>query len=63
MLMNCLEWWLYELAGFLAGMISEVELGSHSVVYELAAIAYMVTPLCCSVFLLFFFTLKCDEDH
>uniref|UniRef100_A0A8D3AB80 Multidrug and toxin extrusion protein n=1 Tax=Scophthalmus maximus TaxID=52904 RepID=A0A8D3AB80_SCOMX len=42
MLMHCLEWWLYEIAGFLAGIISEVELGAQSIVYELAAIAYMI---------------------
>ncbi|KAM7374367.1 hypothetical protein PAMP_007028 [Pampus punctatissimus] len=41
MLMHCLEWWLYEIAGFLAGVISEVELGAQSIVYELASIAYM----------------------
>ncbi|XP_010788226.1 multidrug and toxin extrusion protein 1 [Notothenia coriiceps] len=41
MLMLCLEWWLYEIAGFLAGMISEVELGAQSIVYQLAAIVYM----------------------
>ncbi|XP_042287259.1 multidrug and toxin extrusion protein 1-like isoform X2 [Thunnus maccoyii] len=41
MLMLCLEWWLYEIAGFLAGMISEVELGAQSIIYELATIAYM----------------------
>ncbi|CAG5873705.1 unnamed protein product [Menidia menidia] len=41
MLMHCLEWWLYEIAGFLAGIISETELGAQSIVYELAAIAYM----------------------
>uniref|UniRef100_A0A665XBQ5 Multidrug and toxin extrusion protein n=1 Tax=Echeneis naucrates TaxID=173247 RepID=A0A665XBQ5_ECHNA len=41
MLMHCLEWWLYEIAGFLAGIVSEVELGAQSIVYELAAIAYM----------------------
>ncbi|XP_038563369.1 multidrug and toxin extrusion protein 1-like isoform X1 [Micropterus salmoides] len=41
MLMYCLEWWLYEIAGFLAGIISEVELGAHSIVYEVAAIAFM----------------------
>ncbi|KAM3601938.1 uncharacterized protein V6R79_021579 [Siganus canaliculatus] len=41
MLMYCLEWWLYEVAGFLAGIISEVELGAHSIVYQLTAIAYM----------------------
>ncbi|XP_040006804.1 multidrug and toxin extrusion protein 1-like [Xiphias gladius] len=41
MLMHCLEWWLYEIAGFLAGIISEVELGAQSIVYELASIAYM----------------------
>lgn len=42
MLMNCLEWWLYEIAGFLAGIVGEVELGAQSVVYQLAAVAYMV---------------------
>lgn len=43
MLMNCLEWWLYEITGFLAGIISELELGAQSVVYQLAALAYTVT--------------------
>ncbi|XP_034463275.1 multidrug and toxin extrusion protein 1-like [Hippoglossus hippoglossus] len=41
MLMLCLEWWLYEIAGFLAGVISEVELGAQSIIYELSVIAYM----------------------
>ncbi|XP_071754215.1 multidrug and toxin extrusion protein 1 [Centroberyx gerrardi] len=41
MLMHCLEWWLYEIGAFLAGVISEAELGAQSIVYELAAIAYM----------------------
>ncbi|XP_077104048.1 multidrug and toxin extrusion protein 1-like [Siphateles boraxobius] len=42
MLMLCVEWWTYEIGGFLAGLlISEAELGAHSVVYELSTIAYM----------------------
>ncbi|XP_017348923.1 multidrug and toxin extrusion protein 1 isoform X1 [Ictalurus punctatus] len=41
MLMLCVEWWTYEIGGFLAGLISESELASQSIVYELAAIAYM----------------------
>uniref|UniRef100_A0AAY4AQM6 Multidrug and toxin extrusion protein n=2 Tax=Denticeps clupeoides TaxID=299321 RepID=A0AAY4AQM6_9TELE len=41
MLMLCVEWWTYEIGGFLAGLISEAELGSQSIVYELATIAYM----------------------
>ncbi|KAF4086085.1 hypothetical protein AMELA_G00102390 [Ameiurus melas] len=41
MLMLCTEWWTYELGSFLAGLISEVELGAQSVIYELANIAYM----------------------
>ncbi|CAL8333299.1 unnamed protein product [Lota lota] len=41
MLMLCLEWWVFELGGFLAGLISEVELGAQSIVYELATLAYM----------------------
>ncbi|XP_069023599.1 multidrug and toxin extrusion protein 1-like [Embiotoca jacksoni] len=41
MLMLCLEWWTFEIGGFLAGMISEAELGAQSITYELAVIAYM----------------------
>ncbi|XP_017347251.1 multidrug and toxin extrusion protein 1 isoform X2 [Ictalurus punctatus] len=41
MLMLSTEWWTYELGSFLAGLISEVELGAQSVIYELANIAYM----------------------
>ncbi|KAM9792975.1 multidrug and toxin extrusion protein 1-like [Neosynchiropus ocellatus] len=41
MLMLCLEWWLFEVGSFLAGIIGEVELGAQSVVYELAVVAYM----------------------
>ncbi|XP_071394703.1 multidrug and toxin extrusion protein 1-like [Centroberyx affinis] len=41
MLMICLEWWMFEVGGFLAGLISEVELAAQSIVYELATIAYM----------------------
>ena len=33
---------MFEVGGFLAGVISEAELGAQSIVYELAAIAYMV---------------------
>lgn len=40
MLMHCLEWWLYEIAGF----ISEVKLAAQSVMYQLAAMAYVVSP-------------------
>lgn len=43
MLMLCLEWWLFEVGAFLAGQISEAELGAQSITYELAVIAYMVT--------------------
>ncbi|XP_015243669.1 PREDICTED: multidrug and toxin extrusion protein 1 [Cyprinodon variegatus] len=41
MLMLCLEWWLFEVGAFLAGVISEVELGANSIIYELAVVAYM----------------------
>ncbi|XP_020784263.1 multidrug and toxin extrusion protein 1 [Boleophthalmus pectinirostris] len=41
MVMLCVEWWTYEIGIFLAGLISEVELGAQSVVYQLANIAYM----------------------
>ncbi|XP_053279584.1 multidrug and toxin extrusion protein 1 isoform X2 [Pleuronectes platessa] len=41
MIMLCVEWWTYEIGSLLAGLISEVELGAQSVVYELANVAYM----------------------
>ncbi|XP_042341679.1 multidrug and toxin extrusion protein 1-like [Plectropomus leopardus] len=41
MLMLCLEWWMFEVGGFLAGVISEAELGAQSIAYELAVVAYM----------------------
>ncbi|XP_010734963.2 multidrug and toxin extrusion protein 1 [Larimichthys crocea] len=41
MAMMCVEWWTYEIGSFLAGLISEVELGAQSVVYQLAGFAYM----------------------
>ncbi|XP_055004222.1 multidrug and toxin extrusion protein 1-like [Boleophthalmus pectinirostris] len=42
MVMMCSEWWLYEVGSFLAGLISETELGAQSVVYELATVVYMM---------------------
>lgn len=36
---------MFEVGGFLAGIISEAELGAQSIAYELAVIAYMVMPL------------------
>ncbi|KAJ8347656.1 hypothetical protein SKAU_G00262450 [Synaphobranchus kaupii] len=41
MLMLCLEWWTYEIGGFLAGLISETELGAQAIAYEIGTIAYM----------------------
>ncbi|XP_059191741.1 multidrug and toxin extrusion protein 1-like [Centropristis striata] len=41
MLMLCLEWWLFEVGGFLAGMVSETELGAQAIIYQLTVIAYM----------------------
>ncbi|XP_056139645.1 multidrug and toxin extrusion protein 1 [Lampris incognitus] len=41
MVMLCVEWWTYEIGSFLAGLISEVELGAQAVVFELTSIAYM----------------------
>ncbi|XP_054635102.1 multidrug and toxin extrusion protein 1-like isoform X2 [Dunckerocampus dactyliophorus] len=41
MLMLCLEWWMFEVGGVLAGLISEAELGAQAVAYQLTAVAYM----------------------
>ncbi|KAJ7995566.1 hypothetical protein DPEC_G00245920 [Dallia pectoralis] len=40
-LMLCFEWWVYELGGFLAGMLSEVDLAAQHLVIMLAFINYM----------------------
>ncbi|NWW03386.1 S47A2 protein, partial [Oreocharis arfaki] len=48
MVMMCIEWWTFEIGSFLAGLISVVELGAQSIIYELASVAYMV-PLGISV--------------
>ncbi|XP_014808543.1 PREDICTED: multidrug and toxin extrusion protein 1 [Calidris pugnax] len=48
MLMMCIEWWTYEIGSFLAGLLSVVELGAQSIIYELSSAAYMV-PLGFSV--------------
>ncbi|CAI9584835.1 unnamed protein product [Staurois parvus] len=42
MLMVCIEWWSFEIGGFLAGLISVVELGAQAIMLELATSAYMV---------------------
>ncbi|KAL2096118.1 hypothetical protein ACEWY4_008266 [Coilia grayii] len=41
MVMVSIEWWTFEISAFLAGLLSEVELGTQSVVYELSNIAFM----------------------
>ncbi|KAM3623210.1 uncharacterized protein V6R79_008454 [Siganus canaliculatus] len=41
MIMICLSWWIFEIGGFLAGVISEVELGAQSIAYQLCLIVYM----------------------
>ncbi|XP_077426911.1 multidrug and toxin extrusion protein 1-like [Vanacampus margaritifer] len=41
MLMFCLEWWAFEVGGCLAGIISEVELGAQSVMYQLTVVSFM----------------------
>ncbi|KAM8977316.1 multidrug and toxin extrusion protein 2-like [Pelodytes ibericus] len=42
MLMICVEWSSFQIGGFLAGLISEVELGGQSLMLEFSSIAYMV---------------------
>ncbi|XP_015746492.2 multidrug and toxin extrusion protein 2-like, partial [Python bivittatus] len=42
MFMICIEWWTFEIGSFLAGLISTVELGAQSIIYELATIAYLL---------------------
>uniref|UniRef100_A0A3B5Q107 Solute carrier family 47 member 4 n=1 Tax=Xiphophorus maculatus TaxID=8083 RepID=A0A3B5Q107_XIPMA len=48
MFMICLSW-IFEVGGFLAGVISEVELGAQSIAYQLCIVAYMQAKLSCKV--------------
>ncbi|XP_076832821.1 multidrug and toxin extrusion protein 1-like isoform X2 [Brachyhypopomus gauderio] len=41
-LMTCFEWWIYEIGGFLAGMLGEIDLAAQHVVIMLAYINYMI---------------------
>ncbi|XP_051535928.1 multidrug and toxin extrusion protein 1-like isoform X1 [Myxocyprinus asiaticus] len=40
-MMICFEWWIYEVGGFLAGMLSELDLAAQHAVIMLAFINYM----------------------
>ncbi|XP_032401541.1 multidrug and toxin extrusion protein 1-like [Xiphophorus hellerii] len=40
-LMKCFEWWVYELGGFFAGMLSEDELAAQHAVIMIAFLTYM----------------------
>ncbi|XP_034044603.1 multidrug and toxin extrusion protein 1-like [Thalassophryne amazonica] len=42
MLMVCLDWWMFELGRFLAGLISETELGAQSIAHQLSIIVFMI---------------------
>ncbi|XP_069471278.1 multidrug and toxin extrusion protein 2-like isoform X1 [Ambystoma mexicanum] len=42
MFMVCIEWWTFEIGGFLAGLISITELGAQAIMLELATASYMV---------------------
>ncbi|KAM3933825.1 multidrug and toxin extrusion protein 2-like [Leptodactylus fuscus] len=43
MFMVCIEWWSFEIGGFLAGLISVVELGAQAIMLELMTAAYMIS--------------------
>uniref|UniRef100_A0AAV2LCU6 Uncharacterized protein n=1 Tax=Knipowitschia caucasica TaxID=637954 RepID=A0AAV2LCU6_KNICA len=46
LLMLCLEFWVFELGCFLAGMISEEELGAQGIIYNLISISFIVHLKC-----------------
>ncbi|KAM9846557.1 multidrug and toxin extrusion protein 1 [Aulostomus maculatus] len=39
--MVCFEWWIWEIGGFLAGVLGEVDLAAQHVLVEIGAITYM----------------------
>ncbi|XP_063763390.1 multidrug and toxin extrusion protein 1 [Eleginops maclovinus] len=42
MFMMCVEWWSYEIGTILAGLISETELGTQSIVFQVATVLYQL---------------------
>ncbi|XP_053310830.1 multidrug and toxin extrusion protein 2-like [Spea bombifrons] len=42
MLMMCIEWWSFEIGGFLVGLIGVVELGAQAIMLEMATAAYTI---------------------
>ncbi|XP_030602353.1 multidrug and toxin extrusion protein 1-like [Archocentrus centrarchus] len=40
-LMICFEWWIWELGGFFAGLLGEVDLAAQHVLMEIGSIVYM----------------------
>ncbi|XP_060703743.1 multidrug and toxin extrusion protein 1-like [Hemiscyllium ocellatum] len=48
MVMMCIEWWTYQIGTFLVGLINEVQLGAHAIIYQTLTLAFMV-PLGFSV--------------
>uniref|UniRef100_A0A3Q1DHC7 Multidrug and toxin extrusion protein n=1 Tax=Amphiprion ocellaris TaxID=80972 RepID=A0A3Q1DHC7_AMPOC len=39
--MICFEWWIWEVGGFLAGLLGEVDLAAQHIMVEIGAITYM----------------------
>ncbi|KAM7374365.1 hypothetical protein PAMP_007027 [Pampus punctatissimus] len=39
--MVCFEWWIWEISGFLSGILGEVDLAAQHVLLEISAITYM----------------------
>ncbi|XP_076137789.1 multidrug and toxin extrusion protein 1 [Alosa pseudoharengus] len=42
MIVISMEWWTFEIGGFLAGLLNEVELGTQAIVFELANVSLMI---------------------
>ncbi|XP_040192723.1 multidrug and toxin extrusion protein 2-like [Rana temporaria] len=42
MLMFCIEWWAFEIGGFLAGLINDVQLGGHAVLMQLSTLTLLL---------------------
>ncbi|KAJ0062039.1 hypothetical protein NL108_015279, partial [Boleophthalmus pectinirostris] len=40
--MICFEWWIWEIGGFMAGLLGELDLAAQHIMLEIGAITYMV---------------------
>lgn len=42
MMMICLEWWCFEILTFICGLVGQVPLAAHAIIYSIAVLSFMI---------------------